>query len=158
MTIIFYSNASDKRYVTKAITEIATIENAVLLDDNISVTTPSFRVVNVDFTTINYCYVPEFKRYYYISNYRFEFGKQIVFDCVVDVLMSFANEIKNTNAIVIRANVQGNVLINDELQPIRVDDILTNLAFTGSEFINEGVGSGNYSFLLNCFGGVKSGT
>ena len=156
MNIVFYINKSDKRFLNKSLVEITTANDVVLLDENVNVINPHFRVNDIDFTNINYCYVPDFKRYYYIESTEIQYGGVVDVQCAVDVLMSFKSDIYNANGIVSRSNSMGNVLISDDMNVLRVDDTHTNLAFKGCEFLNT-ITSANYSFLLLTFGGTNSG-
>lgn len=157
MEVVFYENMSDERYVTKQLTEIIQT-NVLFLEDN-NVISP-FIVVNMieNYNDINYCYIPALGRYYYVGKDGFTIlnGNRLKINLQVDVLMSFSAEIKAANAIVVRSNSAGNVLIADALQQIREDEIITNLAFSGCEFLR-GINTTNYSFLLTTFGGENSG-
>lgn len=154
MVIIFYRNLSDKRYLNKNLTTITTSSNAVLLDDSVNMTAPHFRVTGVTLNTVNYCYVMDFKRYYYITDVEVLHGGVCNITCAVDVLMSFKNDILNCSGIMERTAINGNVLITDSNYNVnRVDDTLTNLAFTGCEFLKN-TSANNNSFLLVTFGGT----
>lgn len=156
MTINLYSNLSDSRYVAKQLTEIGTREILLLDDDNITNPVITLNLFE-NYSVPNYCYIANFGRYYYITSAEILTGNRVRYSLKCDVLMSFANEIKSTAAILSRSNSMGNILINDSQQAVRADDILTNLAFSGCEFLKNGIGAANYSFVLNTFGGENSG-
>ena len=97
----FYLNKSDKRYLNK---------NIELKYDNIplevitpaSVVRPVLKVSSgLIGQSVNYVYVDELERYYYIRNWTMENG-YVTLECEVDVLMSFKNAIKEQNVIVSR--------------------------------------------------------
>ena len=152
MTIQLYKNLSDNRYVVKQLSEILSAEILLLEDDS----TDAPIVVLTMFETYNapnYAYIAEFNKYYYINNTEVLTGGRVRYTMKCDVLMTFADGIKSSVALIKRANSVGNILMNDEGQAIRADEILTNLAFSGGELIKNGVSYLNYSFLLNAFGG-----
>lgn len=155
MVVIFYENMSDTRFVTKQLTEILSTE-IIFLEDN-NVVSP-YIIINMieNYNDINYCYIETLGRYYYVSGFAVLVGNQLRIDLKCDVLMSFAGDIKASTALVSRSNSVGNILMGDSGQRVRADEIITNLAFTGGEFLR-GINTTNYSFLLNTFGGENSG-
>ena len=50
----------------------------------------------------NYCYIPDWKRYYFITNCTFSMGLWLV-NCTVDVLASYKNSIKASSQYLIRS-------------------------------------------------------
>ena len=154
MTVYFYSNSSDKRFVNKNLMLVATVEDVVLLDNAVNVVNPHFRVSGISWGLINYCYVPEFGRYYYITNVEMLHGNMSNITCNVDVLMSFKNDILNTSGIVERSAIAPNVLIPDSYNVNRADETLTNLAFSGCEFSSTNTTNDSSIFLLATFGGT----
>lgn len=111
----FYNNKSDSRYLNKSID---------LKYDNIpiEVLTPSTVVRPVLKVSsgligqnVNYVYVSDLERYYYIRNWTMENG-YVTLECEVDVLMSFKNAIKQQNVIVSRQEKNYNLYQNDPKQ------------------------------------------
>lgn len=154
MTVDFFKNYSDKRYVNKSISLVNELVDVVLLDNNVNVSSPHFRVSGVNFTEVNYCYVAEFKRYYYITASEVLHGNMVDISCDVDVLMSFKSDILNSAGIIERSTKSGNVLIADSNFNVnRVDETLTNLAFSGCEFSSTNITNASNNFLLVTFGG-----
>ena len=155
MNVIFYENMSDKRFVAKQLSEVLTAE-IIFLEDN-NVVNPYIIIEMIEnYNDINYCYIAALQRYYYVSGFSILTGNQLRVDLQCDVLMSFGSDIKASNALVSRSNSVGNILMGDSGQQARADEIITNLAFTGGEFLR-GINTTNYSFLLNTFGGENSG-
>ena len=155
MTINLYRNQSDNRYVTKRLADVSTAE--ILLLENDSVDMPIVVLTMFEeYSVPNYAYIVDINRYYYITNTEVLTGGRVRYSMKCDVLMTYADEIKASSAIISRANSVGNALMSDESQAMRADDILTNRAFSGGEFIKKGISVTNYSFLLNTFGGVNS--
>lgn len=61
----------------------------------------------------NYIYVEEFGRYYYITNIVSTYNKLWELHCHVDVLMSFADAIKEQTAVVARQEATYNLMLDD---------------------------------------------
>ena len=109
----FYYNKSDARYMNKSIDlKYDNIPLEVLTPS--SVVRPVLRVSSgLIGQNVNYVYVSELERYYYIRNWIMENG-HISLECEVDVLMSFKESIKNQNVIVSRQETLYNTYQNDE--------------------------------------------
>ena len=102
MTIKLYHNDSDKRTVNKTLTNEGALTGAVIIDDT-TILEPRLKVRDNGIIAVqyNYCYIADFKRYYYITNITVSNG-YIFIDCKVDVLMSYANEIKACTGVIAR--------------------------------------------------------
>lgn len=66
----------------------------------------------------NYCYIPNFQRYYYIVNVTSETAAVAYVHCEVDVLASFRDDILATPAFVMYANSPFNAAIPDGRLPM----------------------------------------
>lgn len=102
MTIKLYHNDSDKRTVSKTLTNEGSLAGATIIDDT-TILNPRLKVRDngIIMVQYNYCYIADFKRYYYITNVTVSNG-YIIIDCKVDVLMSYANEIKTCTGVIAR--------------------------------------------------------
>ena len=102
MTIKLYHNDSDKRTVSKSLSNESTLIDATIIDDT-SILAPRLKVRDSGIIMVqyNYCYIADFKRYYYITDITVSNG-YILIDCKVDVLMSYANEIKACTGVIAR--------------------------------------------------------
>lgn len=102
MTIKLYHNDSDKRTVNKTLTNEGALTGAVIIDDT-TILEPRLKVRDNGIIAVqyNYCYIADFKRYYYITNITVSNG-YILIDCKVDVLMSYANEIRACTGVIAR--------------------------------------------------------
>ena len=107
--------------------------------------------------TYNYCYIPNLRRYYFITDWYYDGGLWIAV-CAVDVLASFKTEIGNSRQYVERSYSNYNPSIIDTAYLMRGDDIerfnsfVTSTTFWGaSAFGNNGtivmgvVGSSSFS-------------
>lgn len=90
------------------------VEFDVILKDATSVLTPVLEMRLVTFPTSTYCYIPEFKRYYFISNWEYEFGLWQC-SCNVDVLATYKSNITGYTAFVERSASTFDLDINDIL-------------------------------------------
>lgn len=113
MDIVLMNNASPTNQVSKQLTTLATVSG--YLRDTSSVIEPIF-MIEGDVSTwsnLNYCYISAFSRYYYVNNIVSIRSGVFEVHCRVDVLMSFATQIKNHSALVRRQQQKYNLLIND---------------------------------------------
>lgn len=80
---------------------VSTVENPVL---EIS--------YSPDIMTKNYFYIPDFDRYYFITDKTIN-GHIVEISGHVDVLMSFKNDILNANGTATRSNFKNNLIIDN---------------------------------------------
>lgn len=114
MTIKFYENLSDKNHVDKVITQVGTDITGTLRDD-CSIINPVLQLENfsgLDLTRVNYAYIVEFGRYYYINNITLK-NKLYEISMHVDVLMSYKNSIRTNTAVVSRQENHYNLYLQD---------------------------------------------
>ena len=112
MNSTFYENVSDERYLNKKITAKYTNIPIEMLNPS-NVVRPNLKVSSgLIGQSVNYLYIDELERYYYIRNWTMENG-YIRLECEVDVLMSFKNDIKKQNTIVARNEKLYNMYLED---------------------------------------------
>lgn len=114
MEITLYVNNSDNNVMSKNIIETEKIN--VNLKGSCTLLNPVLTIKAVDIskvTTCNYCYIPQFGRYYYIGNIKMNSGGIADIECSVDVLMSFRDSILNCNAILQRHESIFNAYLTD---------------------------------------------
>ena len=146
----FYNNKSDARYMNKKIDlKYDNIPIEVLTPA--SVVRPVLKVSSgLIGQSVNYVYVDELERYYYIRNWVMENGF-VQLECEVDVLMSFKDAIKQQNVIVSRQQNSYNLYQVDE----KMKFYNTN-ATKVKEFPNRLFDLSNSQFLL-VMNGVTGG-
>lgn len=114
MDIELYYNMSDDRTVNKTLELDSTLVGE--FRDEVSMVRPVVRVEN-DGSPIraNYVRIPDFQRYYYISNVTAYRHGVWDLELAVDVLMSFRGDIANLNAIIDRTSIErvGDEYIDD---------------------------------------------
>lgn len=109
-----YNVTDDNRVVDKHLADghyIADVD--ILLKDVTNVSDPSITLAG-NFKNVNYIYIPEFKRYYFVTVSSVNQGVWSM-ECHVDVLMSFKNEFRKSRCIVNRSAKKGlyNLYLND---------------------------------------------
>ena len=147
----FYNCKSDKRYMNKSLSVVYDDVDLTYIDST-DIMNPILKIgKNIDPLNYNYVYIPEFKRYYYVSKPpTFEDGFYRV-ELHVDVLMSFKNEILQQNVIVSRQQNSYNLYQVDE----KMKFYNTN-ATKVKEFPNRLFDMSNSQFLL-VMNGVTGG-
>lgn len=158
LTVTLYKNKSDKRVLSKTITDGISIDNVLLLDGNDSVLTPKLIISGVNVSDYNYVYIPDFNRYYYIKSIDIVDNRRFSINCEVDVLMSFAADIKKLTVVSGKAASNYNKLLPDSL-PISAkrNIIVKNLSGgeINSEFITDATNNIVISYLA---GGTTNGS
>lgn len=114
MTIKLYKNSSDKRYLNKSLSDEKTLSNCRIYDNN-SISTPTIRIDtdSVIPTGYNYAYIPDFGRYYYITDIEVSNG-YILVSLSVDVLMTYKDSILSSEVIVGRQQSMFNTYLADD--------------------------------------------
>ena len=86
MNIIFYNNKSENNRLIKTITQIST--GTGTLRESCSMIDPSVLTAIADVSNINYAYIADFGRYYFIRKITVDRENLYRIDMHVDVLMS----------------------------------------------------------------------
>lgn len=111
MTLRLYKNKSDKNVVSKTITQSGSDISGTLRED-CSIINPVISIQGLTDLKVNYAYIPEFGRYYYINNIVCK-GKLYELHMHVDVLMSFGTEILDNTAVISRQQSMYNLYLQD---------------------------------------------
>lgn len=114
--VIFYSNKADKRVVNKSsyITRYDTLRGN--FKDEVNLLNPTFIVESKEVPTCNYCYIEDFRRYYYINDIKVIRNNIYSISCSVDVLMSYKQYITNSTQYVSRQeNTYNELLVDDKV-------------------------------------------
>ena len=138
-TVILATNNSETIAVSKSITTI--LETQGVLRDESSIINPVIQIeasqAIIDaIPRCNYLIIPSFNRSYFVKDITSYRNTLYVFSCHVDVLTSFANEIKANKGIVHRQEKRWNLYLNDGVlkcyqNPITVTAPFPNDRFTG---------------------------
>ena len=113
MEIILYYNDSEKIKLDKDLTQIGSIEGRLF--QNTSITKPSI-IFDLDTTVFsaNYLYIPQFNRYYFITDVVNVSANKWQIQARVDVLTSFKSAIRENTAIIERQENVYNLYLDDK--------------------------------------------
>lgn len=115
MRIVLYKNESEPIRVDKSLTQIAEVEG--YLREETSLLRPSFAVeLSSDLIcNVNYAYVEEFNRFYFVGNPESIRTGLWLFPMKVDVISTYKADIRNNYAIIGRNENEYDLLLNDGL-------------------------------------------
>ena len=138
MVLELYQNASVPKRVDKSeyLTLLKTVQN-IKPFDSVGVLNAKFLLnYDGDVFNSNYCHCLETGRYYYIKEITVTTGNRIIIDCVVDVLNTFRNSIKNSKISSKNYDVEQDFLNNE--YPFREDFETVGLDFPNNHFTQSG--------------------
>ena len=123
MNIFFYTSSAEPNSFPKVLGEAIRYQGE--LRDECDILNPVLTIegLNPD-TTFNYCYIPDFKRYYFITESSGVRTGLIQFNLHVDVLQSWSKEILELEAIISRNEYD----FNNHLEDTRVPAWSNNLS------------------------------
>lgn len=167
MTIELYNCSSDPRVINKSLTLVYTTDATPYGD--VSIMSPVLRLrqtVN-NLAGINYVYIVDWARYYFVNDLRLLSGGILELSCSIDVLKSYASAILNSSAICIANEFAGKVItyrsgetiqtsesfVNDANQPLYPYVTQTFYEFNSSVFNTDTATSRSRNFVLNVAGG-----
>ena len=152
MFITFYQNQSAPNVIPKVKTK--KFDKTGTLKNNTSITNPTILLQLSDYDNIrqtNYCFIPDFNRYFYIDDIRI-MNTLVEVSMTCDVLETYKEDILNSTQLVARQEKKKNLSIIDNRLPMCSDvSITTHLpdkvgdTFTTSEGF----------FILGTTGGVR---
>ena len=148
MNISLYKTNSEKNVVYKTLTnevnfsEVTFKNPTEILNPVITISTA------IDVEAYNYCYIPEFNRYYYISNITSVVNGLWTLNLSVDVLMSFKQYFAKFDVILKRSQTEYNKYINDGEIVTAADNIISTIKFPQPPLNKQ------MYFILTTVGGV----
>ena len=127
-SVSFYNFTGDEREINKEIGNSLTTAT-VYLSENCSISNPDFTLpYDASYmTNYNYCYISDWGRYYYISNWETERGGKMRAYLIIDPLYTFRNDILKSDVTVIRSESAGMTHIVDNKYPLFPDLCNTNI-------------------------------
>lgn len=145
MEIILYYNHSDRKALTKDLTDDLSINN-VYFKDEVNRSSPILSLTsNVDLSMYNYLYIPDLDRYYYINDIKYS-KQHIYINCSIDVLMSFRSDILQLTTIINRSSSSYNLYLDDDKFKLLNYETIRTLkfpnGFTDQQLIMGVVGKG----------------
>ena len=135
MDIKFYYNASDNRCIKKNLLEEFTVSGT--LRSQSSLVKPEIIFNHSNPIRYNYAYIPEFKRYYFITNVESIKNGLWLVQFEVDPLMSFKADILSLRVVVDKQseNIHGDEYIDDS--SLVTDNLLFNTVYNFSNGFND---------------------
>ena len=124
----------------------------ILLKDPTSILAPQILLEISNPYEYNYCYIPAFDRYYFISDWVSDHGMWQA-NCVVDVLASWKTSINNSSQYVVRSASAFNTYIPDGLYPGTDRKTFSRHTFAVSE---KCFNSQNYVYVIGVMNGVPN--
>lgn len=126
MRIKLYNTRSENNKLNKLLTEIQEIENAKILNQAsiINLTITIKRDLVSDFTNVNYVYIDNFSRYYFVEDVKIENGF-LILNCRCDVLMSHREQISNIYCTIERnQNLSNGYLYDNNYKVLSYENIV----------------------------------
>jgi len=114
MTINLYRCSADNRVVDKTnyLSDLVTLNCEMV---NTDILDPTIKLSS-SYLTYNYAYIPSFNRWYFVRGNDTIEGTHIFKFCHVDVLMTYKEEIKNLECLIVRQeNLKNNNLPDNNL-------------------------------------------
>lgn len=111
--IVLQRNNSEMNRVSKSIDNLFTVSGVLKEDTSIIDPVIKIKCDLSDVTGCNYLSIPAFGRSYFVNNIRSVVNGLVEFSCHVDVLSSFASEIRGNKAIIKRQENAWNLYLND---------------------------------------------
>lgn len=106
MQVQFSYNKSDERQIFKTLVTGVTLQGT--LRDDSSIISPSILFQSSDVMRYNFCYIPEWQRYYFVRNVTSYRNNLYLVEMECDVLMSFKNDIANFEVVVDKQTMESN--------------------------------------------------
>ena len=112
-SVILQNNESEKNRLDKSITDVATASGVLKGSDNIIAPTFLIEGDPSTFRNVNYLTVTEFNRKYFITDIIVVRKNLFQVTCHVDVLSTYATQIRENSAIIARQENDWNLYLND---------------------------------------------
>lgn len=129
MTLNICVNGSDKNVLTKAITTVASLSGTLRNDTSIidPVITVEGNISN--YAGCNYMIIPEFGRSYFINNMKSLKNGLFEISGHVDVLSTYASQIRANSGIIRKQSNLWNLYLNDDSFLVESDPYVITQAF-----------------------------
>lgn len=130
MTVTCYNNASPVNKIGKTLTQVNQYAGSLRGPCDIINPVITLETGNIA-QTVNYAYIAEFGRYYFIGNMTYDKTGLVTIHCTIDAVETYKNQIKNLTAVIERQENIYDLYLND---PIFRADQQTHTQFI--EFAN----------------------
>lgn len=150
MLVNLYFNSSEAYDSNKNLTQLSTLSDVHPVE-GFDIETPVLKIGSVNQSTlnnVNYAYIPEFNRYYFVDPPTVVNNKVYMLSLRVDVLTSFKSAINNLVAIIARQENEYNLYLPDPEFKVYANTDKKTLKFSKVPFTK------NANFLLTVSGGT----
>ena len=133
INVKFYS-FSKKENSTKVPTSpvVPSAEYSCLLKDGSGVISPELEIAtSANVSAWNYCYIPDFGRYYFVSEWTYDNGQWIA-KLTIDVLASWRYEISQSNQYILRSSYEYDGYIDDAFYQGKTQSTITHTTLSGA--------------------------
>ena len=139
-----YKNRSELNRVDKTlyIAEIGSIFG--VFRETVSITNLTIVIEYNKFIDFNYIYIPTLNRYYFVTEVKIINNKLYEIDLTVDVLMSYKDAIKSTQAFIDRNEHTYNELLEDKKRVIETGYDIVSYNVTNELFKEIGLSTPSY--------------
>lgn len=120
MNIKLYKCSDDPNKINKTLSNEKTVACQITM--GCPVCSPEIYIDTfVDYSTYNYCYIPDFNRYYFINEMTPQDAQHITLSLGVDVLYTYKDIILNHEFLILRNENQTDTKIVDNSYPLKVN-------------------------------------
>ena len=121
--------------ISKTISNSADFNCTVKKTEGINIMNPTILVSNdIKIVNYNYCYIPDFKRYYYVKSINIAPNNIFEIELTEDVLMSNKQGILNSRGKLARSADYRNYYLEDNKLPVTNKKIISTRKFPNSAF------------------------
>ena len=146
MNIYLYKISDVNNKISKTIPQTPSISLAGNLKEDCNFLDPVVTIENVGVPDVNYAYIPEFGRYYFVSPPTNKGAKIWELKLHVDVLLTYSQGILNAPCIVAKSSSNYNLYLNDANYKCYQNPHIFSYGFPG------GFNVANARFILTLFG------
>lgn len=155
MNITLYNTTDDKRKLNKVLTSDITLDCSFY--DSCNILSPKILLeYNSSVFSKNYCYIPEFYRYYFIKNATVDAGGRIILECDIDPLYTYRSAISLLNVTVTRNENAGRTFLVDPLWTFSTKRNIDVKVFENTPFNIRDASGQSANFVLVMGGGYGS--
>ena len=115
MIIKLYKTLSEDNKLDKELTLVREVNINLLIRSNVTAFDFS---LSGDMADINYMYIPDFGKYYFLKSPTIERNGYTSFRAEEDVLMTYREQIRQESGIILRQENEGNLYITDSTFPV----------------------------------------
>lgn len=135
VSIIFYRNSSEHNTVNKTLLEPLNLQGRI--KNTTSIINPDLTIEHNGVFDYNYCYIPRFKRYYFVKDIVLLRTNLWQITLSIDTLMSYKDNILELPALVDRNQFEYDLKIEDEKVDFQYGKELVNTEIsTGDTFVD----------------------